>query len=92
MTNIGTQESVSRAVLAALAQRSASATVCPSEVARSLASARSTPEEWRDLMPVVHSAVDELLGQGAIELSWKGKPMPVRSGPYRISRATSDRD
>ncbi|RSU48379.1 DUF3253 domain-containing protein [Sphingobium yanoikuyae] len=92
MTNIGTQDDVSRAVLDALAQRSASATVCPSEVAKSLASTGSTPEGWRNLMPIVHSAVDELLGREAIKLSWKGKPMPARSGPYRISRATSDRD
>jgi hypothetical protein len=90
MTERMSQQDVSRAVLAALAQRSASATVCPSEVARSLAG--SDTEEWRDLMPIVHEAVDELLECGAIELSWKGTPLPVRSGPYRISRSKSDRD
>jgi hypothetical protein len=79
-----------QATLALLASRAPTATVCPSEVARSLASTAG-PEagavSWRDLMPVVHSAVDRLVIDGHVRLSWKGQALPTRSGPYRIGRA-----
>ena len=68
--------------LALLAARSGGATVCPSEVARALA----TPGTWRDAMPAVHRAIDELLADGIVRLSWKGEPLARRAGPYRISR------
>ncbi len=64
-----------------LAFRAADATVCPSEVARAIA-----PEGWRAAMPLVHAAVDTLVEEGHVELSWKGKTLPKRSGPYRIGR------
>lgn len=35
-------------------------------------------------MPVVHLAVDQLLAEGRVTLSWKGKPLHGRAGPYRI--------
>jgi hypothetical protein len=38
-------------------------------------------------MPVVHAAIDQMVDDGLIELRWKGKAMPSRSGPYRIGRA-----
>lgn len=76
------------ATLALLAARDEGATVCPSEVARALAG--GTPEHdddgWRGRMPLVHAAVDDLLAQGSIRLSWKGKPLATRGGPYRIAR------
>ena len=78
--------------LALLAVRAAEATVCPSEVARALASGAATEltaEDWRSAMPAVHAAVDALLAEGRVRLSWKGKPLPTRAGPYRIGRATS---
>lgn len=68
--------------LALLADRSDGATVCPSEVARALA----TPGTWRNAMPAVHKAVDHLLADGLIRLSWKGQSLLTRAGPYRISR------
>jgi hypothetical protein len=37
-------------------------------------------------MPAVHAAVDEMAAEGLVRLSWKGAPMPVRDGPYRIGR------
>jgi hypothetical protein len=35
---------------------------------------------------VVHAAVDRLVIDGHVRLSWKGQARPTRSGPYRISR------
>ena len=67
--------------LVLLAARASEATICPSEVARALGT-----DDWRVVMPVVHEAIDRLLIDGMIRLSWKGKALPTRSGPYRISR------
>lgn len=69
--------------LALLAARAPGATVCPSEVARAMAS------DWRSAMPAVHAAIDELVAEGAVRLSWKGRPLAARTGPYRIGRAAS---
>ncbi len=73
------------AVLALVAARRPDATVCPSEVARALAAAAGAPP-WRAMMPVVHAAIDGLLAEGRVRLSWKGRALPQRSGPYRIGR------
>ncbi|WP_338503757.1 DUF3253 domain-containing protein [Sphingomonas kaistensis] len=67
-------------LLTFLATRAPDATVCPSEVARAMAAG----EDWRMVMPVVHSAVDRLLEEGVIRLSWKGQQLASRAGPYRI--------
>ena len=75
-------------ILAILAVRAQGATVCPSEAARALAvQDQRAPAEWRDKMQEVHAAVDCLLDQGAISLSWKGISLAKRVGPYRIGRA-----
>lgn len=66
------------ATLSLLARRPAGATICPSEVARAIA------PDWRDAMPAVHAAIDALVRDGLVRLSWKGKPLAMRSGPYRI--------
>lgn len=71
-------------VLALLASRLPEATICPSEVARAI----SPDAEWRDAMPAVHSAVDRLLAEGSVQLSWKGQPLAARDGPYRVGRKT----
>ncbi|KQM13303.1 hypothetical protein ASE73_12540 [Sphingomonas sp. Leaf24] len=68
-----------------LARRAAGATICPSEVARAL-----SPEDWRSMMPSVHAAVDGLVRDRSVRLSWKGKPLATRSGPYRIGRSGDD--
>lgn len=78
---------IRQAALDMLATRSRSATICPSEVARSLASqegAHCGATDWRSLMPDVHDAVDALVAEGTFSLCWKGKPMATRSGPYRV--------
>lgn len=71
--------------LALLARRAPDATVCPSEVARVIAAAGPDPAAWRDAMPSVHGAVDRLLRDGLVRLSWKGQALQERSGPYRIA-------
>ena len=38
-------------------------------------------------MPAVHHAVDTLVAEGLVRLSWKGKPLTTRTGPYRIGRS-----
>jgi hypothetical protein len=38
-------------------------------------------------MPTVHAAVDLMVADGVIRLSWKGVAMPAREGPYRIARS-----
>lgn len=72
------------AALRLLAARAPAATVCPSEVARALATADGT--DWRGAMAQVHAAVDRLVDEGAVRLSWKGAALAARDGPYRIGR------
>lgn len=71
------------AVLALVAKRAPAATVCPSEVARALVAGS---DSWRTAMPAVHAAVDRLVADEVVQLSWKGVPLAVRAGPYRIRR------
>jgi len=68
------------AALALLAARSPDASICPSEVARAIAA----DGNWRLAMPVVHAAVDALLEHRIVVISWKGRPLASRAGPYRI--------
>ena len=71
--------------LALLASRAPEGTLCPSEIARRVAADDNDPTaQWRDKMPAVHAAIDGLLKEGLISLSWKGKPLSARVGPYRI--------
>ena len=72
------------AVLAMLGEREADATICPSEIARRIAS--HSKNGWRAAMPRVHEAVDHLAARGYVASSWKGKSLSERRGPYRISR------
>lgn len=76
-------------ILALLAARAPGATICPSEVARGMVAAKGTqtgPQDWRNAMPLVHAAVDQLLAEGFVRLSWKGELLATRAGPYRIGR------
>ena len=74
------------AVIALLASRDGDATACPSEVARALATADGRPEAWRAELGGVHAEVDRMVADGAVTLSWKGRRMAPRCGPYRLSR------
>ena len=75
------------AVLDLLARRGPGKTACPSEVARALA---GPGEDWRAQMEGVHTAVDELVAEGRIALSWQKERLPRRSGPYRIARCSTN--
>lgn len=72
------------ATLTLLARRAPHATICPSEVARAIA------PDWRGAMPAVHAAIDGLVRDGLVRLSWKGRTLATRSGPYRIGRFGDD--
>ncbi len=76
------------ATLALLAIRAPGTTVCPSEVARAVVAVKggATPTDWRGAMPAVDAAIDRLVAEERVCLSWKGKALPSRSGPYRIGR------
>ena len=80
------EEDIRKAALALLARRAPGATICPSEVARAIA-APEGDSDWRGLMPAVHAAVDALVADGLVRLSWKGVAMPAREGPYRIAQS-----
>lgn len=71
------------AIRVLLARRAPGATICPSEVARALATEEA---DWRSAMPAVHAAVDHMLACGEIGVSWKGRRLGMRAGPYRISK------
>ncbi|HAD17492.1 MAG TPA: DUF3253 domain-containing protein [Erythrobacter sp.] len=79
-----TDKIATSAILAMLGEREADATICPSEVARRIAS--DSKNSWRAAMPRVHEAVDHLAAHEWVALSWKGKSLSERRGPYRISR------
>lgn len=68
-----------------LASRTPGTTICPTEVARRIARREKLDDDWRNAMPLVHAAADELLAVGSVQLSWKGQPLPLREGPYRIA-------
>lgn len=68
------------ATLRLLADRSPGNSICPSEVARAI----SAGGDWRSAMPSIHAAVDDLLEKRVIHISWKGRQLQRRAGPYRI--------
>lgn len=72
-----------KAVITLLKKRADEATVCPSEVARFVAQTNNSPD-WRRLMPVVNTAVDHLITEGVVQITWKGRRLDQRAGPYRI--------
>ena len=76
-------------ILALLAARKPEATVCPSEVARALVATgdvETDGAQWRGAMPKVHATIDAMVTDGTVSLSWKGTPLDIRAGPYRIGR------
>ncbi|RZT46363.1 uncharacterized protein DUF3253 [Sphingomonas sp. BK036] len=72
--------------LALLDRRQQTSTICPSEVARAL-TASDPAKDWRTAMPAVHAAIDQLMAEGAVQLSWKGKALKTRTGAYRIRKS-----
>lgn len=71
-----------RDILAMLGRRAATATICPSDVAR------ATAEDWRPLMEPVRRAARRLVAAGEVEITQGGRvvdPSTAR-GPIRIRR------
>lgn len=77
------QAEAESAIFELLDHRGVGKTICPSEAAHVLARSNG---DWRSHMDSVHRAVDAMLENGAITLSWKGKKLGQRSGAYRIAR------
>ena len=72
--------SAREAIETLLTERDRGATICPSEAAR-----RLDEDGWRDRMAEIHAAVDRMVADGSIALSWKGQALARRDGPYRIA-------
>ncbi|GAA3290132.1 DUF3253 domain-containing protein [Arthrobacter citreus] len=70
-----------KTILALLAARAETSSICPSDAARAV-----EPEEWRPLMEPVRQAAARLMERGDVEITQRGKvidPATAR-GPIRI--------
>jgi hypothetical protein len=78
-----TDRALERDILALLATRPATATICPSDVARAAA------EDWRPLMEPVRRAARRMVAAGEVEILQHGTVVDPSSakGPIRIRRA-----
>jgi hypothetical protein len=77
------------AIVACLARRAATATCCPSEVARAVMAAESgEPERWRDEMERTRRAGRRLAHAGAVIWLQKGRRVDCTTarGPVRFGR------
>jgi hypothetical protein len=70
--------------LTLLADRAASATICPSEVARTV----GTEETWRSLMEPARRAARRLVASGQVEITQRGRVVDpsTAKGPIRVRR------
>jgi Protein of unknown function (DUF3253) len=74
-------------ILAMLALRDADSSLCPSEVARSLAPDGAAG--WRGLMPVVREVACQLASRQRVRVTRGGVPLNLNAlgrGPVRLSR------
>lgn len=71
------------AILALLAARAETSTICPSDAARAVA-----PEDWRPLMEPVRRAAARLAERGEVEITQHGNVVDLAAarGPIRIRR------
>jgi hypothetical protein len=72
-----------RTIGALLGQRSADASICPSEAARAV-----DPDGWRELMAQARAAAGRLAQAGMVEVTQGGAVVDVRTarGPVRVRR------
>lgn len=86
-------DAIETAILALLDQRRAGATICPSEVARALAS--GVDGAWRALMTDVRQVAQAMADDGRLVVTRRGLPVEATSpgGPIRLGRppAAADR-
>lgn len=80
-----TDEAIERTVFALLARRSASASICPSEVARALV---GDEHAWRALMPAVRRVAGALAAKGSLRVTRGAAEVDATSpgGPVRLRR------
>lgn len=73
-------------ILAQTSERGIEKSICPSEVARALAT------EWQSLMSRVRREAIVLMQEGEIEILRKGKPVPAEEvrGVIRLRRRSAD--
>ena len=81
-------ERIVAAILDLLDRRGAGATICPSDVARALASGESP---WRALMPEVRRVAAALADAGSLRVSAHGEDVDALAarGPIRLGRPLS---
>ncbi len=74
------------AMLALLAERPASSTICPSEVAQSV-----RPASWKDILELSRMAARRLVAQGRVEIVQAGVRVnpSTAKGPFRIRRSSA---
>ena len=78
-----TSDDLEQSILAMLATRASTSTICPSDVARQVA-----PDDWRPLMEPVRQAAQRLVDRGEVEITQKGEIVDLATvkGPIRIRR------
>jgi hypothetical protein len=77
---------IERCLLALLASRAADKSICPSEVARALASDEA---QWRAAMPSVRDVAAKLARRGIVLITQGGEtlhPDRISHGPIRLRR------
>ncbi|MEU6816048.1 DUF3253 domain-containing protein [Streptomyces sp. NPDC046860] len=76
-----------RAIMGLLEQRAASASICPSDVARAVH--EGDDDGWRALMEPVRRAAWRLVAAGEVEVTQGGEPVAEGEarGPVRMRRA-----
>src|SRR5690349_9355672 len=82
-------DDIADVILALLRSRAASATACPSEVARAIA-----PTRWRPLMPVVREVALAMAAAGELEVRQRGRtisPFDEVRGPVRLALPRDER-
>jgi Protein of unknown function (DUF3253) len=74
-----------------LAARAATATICPSDAARRVATEHGSAddEDWRSLMEPARIAARRLVDRGEVEIVQRGRVVDpaTAKGPIRIRRA-----
>ncbi len=80
-----TSEAVEAQIFELLSHRAPGASICPSEVARALASG---PSDWRALMPQVREVAQELARRQRLHVTRKGVRVDAmeHGGPIRLAR------
>lgn len=76
-------------ILELLSTRSRSATICPSDAARSVGATDVDAEGWRDVMDAARCAARRLVASGDVHIVQGGRVVDpaTAKGPIRIRRA-----